>query len=464
MMGCKVSRSQKEPDIIVKGSNHHHVELSSLIYPNLCNDTCGNTSSATQTVSSVVERVIATQNSLVFKKGQVPINENEIDASHFSLYDAPTIGIGGFGLVRLACKLSAGPDYMDVFAIKSISKKNVLARSSGIASVFNELACLKLLSAVNSPFICNIQYAFQNDRYLFLCMSYCSGGDLRYNLKLQPGHRFPEGICRFYIAQCLLAVDACHSVHILHRDVKPENIILDAIGYVKLTDFGVSKFFASDVDMFSQSTSGTHGYMAPEIYAKHHVHGKEVDYFAIGVTLHELCLGQRPFEAAAIRKYHSTVHPFLGSTSHGSSSHSSLSNSCTSRASMPMCYSSKRDTSELDVLRNAGLSLDLLNSAPFLSVQCKDMISGLLAFRREDRIGSTGIDEVLKHPWFHRFDWKALRSLSASAPALHNTMKLRYDARDFNSESIRDHLNCHSVDVEENVQFQDYQYRNKIIL
>jgi serine/threonine protein kinase len=489
-MGCSVS-SPLEPDGALKGK----VLLPpSLIYPNICSDTCGSTTTATQSVSSAMDRVIASQTGAIVRNNN-SVNENQIDASHFSLTEAPTIGVGGFGLVRLACKISPGADYMSVFAIKTISKKSVLARASGTAAVFNELQCLKLLATVESPFICNIQYAFQDERYLFLCMNYCSGGDLRYNLKHQPQHRFPESVCRFYIAQCLLAVDACHSVHILHRDVKPENLILDANGYIKLTDFGVSKYYDSDLEMECKSTSGTHGYMAPEIYAKHHVHGRAVDYFAVGVTLHELCLGQRPFEASSIRQYpsialaraaqmqqhshahgHSHAHALSASGStfgfatisrtDNSSGASSVLSAGASAGERERERERERDRErerkrwqcEEDQLRNVGLSLDLLRSATFLSAQCKDMIVGLLAFQPEARIGSQGIKAVKKHAWFQSFDWSALKRQSAQAPALHSTMRLRFDSRDFNANSIREHLACLPCSLEEEEQFKDYHH------
>ena len=124
-----------------------------------------------------------------------------------------------------------------------------------------------------------------------MCFEYCSGGDLRYNLKLQPGTKYPERVAKFFIAQALLAIRSCHHALILHRDLKPENLLVTNTGYLRLTDFGISKPFSSRSQMEGcRSTSGTHGYMAPEVYFKKHVHGRSADYFSIGVTLHEVGL------------------------------------------------------------------------------------------------------------------------------------------------------------------------------
>jgi len=420
------------------------------LYSHICSDTCGTTSCGS---ASTIDRMISSQVRSNIHKYRV-FNEHEIDSSHFSLADAPTIGVGGFGLVRLACKItSAGPDddYLNVFAIKSISKKSVLDRTSGPTAVFNELACLKLLSKTKSPFIANICYAFQDSTYLFLTMQYCPGGDMRYNLKLQPGHRFAEAVARFYIAQCFVAIDVCHKEFILHRDLKPENLLLDALGYLKLTDFGVSKFFDSS-DMQCKSTSGTHGYMAPEIYAKHHVHGREVDYFAIGVTLHEFCLGQRPYEVSSLRKVHTVLARAkpLEKTSQAESGYGFFD-----------FHNDSGNTQELieeDALRTAGLTLDLLDSAPFLSRHCKDFVSSLLEFRPKARLGGMGLASVRSHPWFFGFDWSALQKQTAPAPVLHDSARLRYDARDFSANSIREHFNACPVNVDENSVFEDYHY------
>ena len=168
------------------------------------------------------------------------------------------LGLGGFGCVRAVKKLT-GRDRNTNYALKSLSKHAVLQRSSGVSSVLSELKALALLA--DAPFVCNVHYAFQDECFLYMVLDLAVGGDMRYNLKCSPYYRFSEHRARFYIAQVLLAVEACHQASILHRDVKPENILLKENGYVVLSDFGVAKLLDKIEDC--RSTSGTHGYMAP---------------------------------------------------------------------------------------------------------------------------------------------------------------------------------------------------------
>ena len=184
------------------------------------------------------------------------------DPTHVDIHSFSTpkklLGLGGFGCVRAVKKLT-GRDRNTNYALKSLSKHAVLQRSSGVSSVLSELKALALLA--DAPFVCNVHYAFQDECFLYMVLDLAVGGDMRYNLKCAPYYRFSEHRARFYIAQVLLAVEACHQASILHRDVKPENILLKENGYVVLSDFGVAKLLDKIEDC--RSTSGTHGYMAP---------------------------------------------------------------------------------------------------------------------------------------------------------------------------------------------------------
>lgn len=95
----------------------------------------------------------------------------------------------------------------------------------------------------------------------------------------------------FFIACILLALDYTHSNNILHRDLKPENFVFDGKGYLRLTDYGIAKFYQKEN---SSETSGTPGYMAPEVMCAQN-HTIAVDYFALGVFAFELMFGFRPY-------------------------------------------------------------------------------------------------------------------------------------------------------------------------
>jgi len=180
-------------------------------------------------------------------------NPAEVDLSHFNLLGV--LGQGGFGIVRECTKLS-GLDSGKFYAIKCLSKKNVLRRSNGPTSVLMEL---EILAMLDSPFICNSHYAFQSPTTLFLVLDLARGGDMRFNMKCNPKNRFSESVSKFYISQLMLALDCCHSLNILHRDVKPENLVMKSNGYIMLTDFGIAKILPDIEDC--RGTSGTHGYM-----------------------------------------------------------------------------------------------------------------------------------------------------------------------------------------------------------
>ena len=96
-----------------------------------------------------------------------------------------------------------------------------------------------LLSKLHHPFIVNMHYSFQDKDKLYLVMDLLTGGDLRYHICKR--HRFSEKQSRFFIACLLLALEYCHTNHIIHRDIKPENLVLDSKGYLHLTDFGIAK-------------------------------------------------------------------------------------------------------------------------------------------------------------------------------------------------------------------------------
>ena len=134
-----------------------------------------------------------------------------------------------------------------------------------------------------------MQYAFQDHDNLYLVMDLLNGGDLRYHIGKKK--RFSEEESKFFICCILLGLEYIHHNNILHRDIKPENLVLDDKGYLRLTDFGIAKYYCIEN---STETSGTPGYMSPEVMCGLN-HTVAVDYFALGVIAYEFMMGIRPY-------------------------------------------------------------------------------------------------------------------------------------------------------------------------
>jgi serum/glucocorticoid-regulated kinase 2 len=134
-----------------------------------------------------------------------------------------------------------------------------------------------------------MQFAFQDFENLYLAMDLLNGGDLRYHVSKHK--RFNEEQTKFFVGCILLGLEYIHVNNILHRDIKPENLVLDDKGYVRITDFGIGKFYQKEN---SSETSGTPGYMSPEVMCGQN-HTIAVDYFALGVLTYEFMMGVRPY-------------------------------------------------------------------------------------------------------------------------------------------------------------------------
>eukprot|EP00595_Chromulina_sp_UTEXLB2642_P003757 CAMPEP_0196765640 /NCGR_PEP_ID=MMETSP1095-20130614/10249_1 /TAXON_ID=96789 ORGANISM="Chromulina nebulosa, Strain UTEXLB2642" /NCGR_SAMPLE_ID=MMETSP1095 /ASSEMBLY_ACC=CAM_ASM_000446 /LENGTH=291 /DNA_ID=CAMNT_0042124017 /DNA_START=1202 /DNA_END=2077 /DNA_ORIENTATION=- len=134
--------------------------------------------------------------------------------------------------------------------------------------------------------------AFQTADKLFFVLDYCAGGELFFHLG-KVG-RFSEERSKFYSAQIILALEYVHSLDIIYRDLKPENVLLDNAGNIRLTDFGLSKEGVSSHSTGANSFCGTPEYIAPEVLARQG-HGRAVDWWSTGALLYEMVVGLPPF-------------------------------------------------------------------------------------------------------------------------------------------------------------------------
>ena len=306
------------------------------------------------------------------------------------------IGRGAFGEVRICRKKS---DPRSVFAIK-ILRKEVMMRRNQVHHVRAErdlLVSAKSRVQHFSQWCVELYNTFQDDNNLYLVMEFCPGGDMmswlmKYDI-------FEEDIARFYTAELVLAVQTLHMMGYAHRDLKPDNILLDRTGHIKLSDFGLAKqtpesalpAVSSDANAplpgptdggesteahraawhrlrhraYFFTTVGSPGYIAPEVLLRQG-YGKECDWWGVGIILYEMLCGYPPF------------------------------------------YDEEPSRVAQRIIRHREL-LDFPRGDEAISPEATSLIRGLLA----DPAERFGFDEIVSHPFFNGVDWSLIRSQPA---------------------------------------------------
>lgn len=204
----------------------------------------------------------------------------ELSSKIFDLGD--TLGTGTFGRVRLVTYNSNKKQHY--FALKILKKSEIIK----LKQVEHIKAEKSILSRIAHPFIVNLYTAFQDEKNLYMLMEYVIGGELF--SQLRKVGRFSNETARFYAAEIVLALEYLHSKNIVYRDLKPENLLIDREGHIKITDFG----FAKVVEDRTWTLCGTPEYLAPEIIQSKG-HGKAVDWWALGILIYEMLAGYPPF-------------------------------------------------------------------------------------------------------------------------------------------------------------------------
>lgn len=224
---------------------------------------------------------------------------------HIDLSDleiVATLGVGGFGRVELVrhCKelartrfeekekegeeteeIGSDPD-VETFALKCLKKQHIVDTKQE-EHVFNERS---IMMSCDSKFICRLYRTYRDTKYVYMLLEACLGGEIWTILRNRGS--FDDYSGKFIIGCVLEAFQYLHSRGIVYRDLKPENLLLDANGYVKLVDFGFAKYIG-----FSSKTwtfCGTPEYVAPEIILNKG-HDRAVDYWALGILVFELLTG-----------------------------------------------------------------------------------------------------------------------------------------------------------------------------
>ncbi|WCJ42726.1 Protein kinase family protein [Euphorbia peplus] len=315
------------------------------------------------------------------------------------------IGRGAFGEVRLCREKKSG----NIYAMKKLKKSEMLSRGQ----VEHVKAERNLLAEVASHFIVKLFYSFQDADYLYLIMEYLPGGDVMTLLMRE--ETLTETVARFYIAQSVLAIESIHKHNYIHRDIKPDNLLLDKNGHMRLSDFGLCKPLdcshlspineneALDEEDLKESmnvhgkfpeasglrwkspqeqlqhwqinrrklaysTVGTPDYIAPEVLLKKG-YGMECDWWSLGAIMYEMLVGYPPF------------------------------------------YSDDPVTTCRKIVhwKNHLIFPEEARMTP----EAKDLISRLLC-DVEHRLGTLGADQIKAHPWFKDVAWDRLYEMEAA--------------------------------------------------
>ena len=301
-----------------------------------------------------------------------------------------------------------------IYAMKTLLKSEMYKK--------DQLAHVKaerdVLAGSDSPWVVSLYYSFQDTQYLYLIMEFLPGGDLM--TMLIRWQLFTEDVTRFYMAECILAIEAIHKLGFIHRDIKPDNILIDIRGHIKLSDFGLSTGFHKTHDsnyykkllqqeegkaaqspnqdksnrqtmivdaihltmsnrqqiqtwrksrrLMAYSTVGTPDYIAPEIFL-YQGYGQECDWWSLGAIMYECLIGWPPFCSETPQETYRKIMNFEQTLQFPDDIH--------------------------------------------ISYEAEDLIRRLLT-HADQRLGRHGgADELKSHPFFRGVDWNTIRHVEA---------------------------------------------------
>jgi len=282
-----------------------------------------------------------------------------------------TLGKGSFGHVQLV-QDKTGYTY----ALKAVSKGQVIHLNQE-EHIMSEK---RVMAALEHPFLVKLHATFKDDLKLYFLLEPSLGGEL-FSL-LSEKTFFDEPTSRFFAGCVILGFEYMHSKNMIYRDLKPENLLLDNVGYLKITDFGFAKVMSQS---WTYTLCGTPDYLAPEVVSGEG-HGKGVDWWTLGILIYEMLNGMPPFnDDEPIKIYNKIIE---------------------GKIVYPMHFSKS----------------------------VSDLIKGLLAHKPTKRFGviKGGASHIKKHSWYNGFDWDAFLNKKIPAPLV-KPVEDKFDLSNFDS-------------------------------
>ena len=312
------------------------------------------------------------------------------------------VGKGAFGKVIIVRYLNNDK----IYAMKILKKEEIINRKQINHAKTERL----LLEKLNHPFIVKLQFAFQDSKKLYLVTEFLQGGELFFHIRRKTC--FKESTTKFYMAQIFLAIDYMHKNGYIYRDLKPENILIDKEGYIKLTDFGLSKMISNGLDINVRNTiCGTLDYMAPEII-KGENYNNSVDWYSFGIVLYNMLCGKSPFQSQD-----KTIEEFLNDFKN-----------------------------EIEYPEN-------------ISPEAKELINKLIENDPKKRLGYNSSDEIKNSDFFKKIDFDKIYNKEYKPP-FRPKVSGELDLKYFDISYTEDN-NLYSEDFDENKEIKEKDNNNE---
>ena len=380
-----------------------------------------NSLNATEEEKNLIKNNVYKQETIKYRKSRAKQTIHDYESIKI-------IGRGAFGEVHVCRNKKTD----EIVAVKKI-KKEVLDNKNQVIHIKNEQL---FMSKVKSPWIVELKASFQDYDYLYLVMEFLQGGDLM-NILIKK-NVLNEEEARFYVAEIVLAIESIHKLDCIHRDIKPDNVLIDKSGHIKLTDFGLSKIsdkifqnnFQKNLNLNNNnikdngkpshnknySCVGTAYYVAPEVLNKKG-YGPEVDWWSLGVIFFEMLVGYVPF--------------------------------C-SKETNEACYKVLNWKKYLKIPDTARMSRE-----------AEDLIFKLINSPKR-RLGANGAEEIKSHPFFYGFNWDNILNIK---PPFIPFLRSEYDTSYFDVfdkvESFYPHYNNkYKFKRRQNMEYLDYSFKN----